>query len=228
MTKEALTLAACALACSCSAAVTPEKPVAPEQTATPERTPMTAAALPETRRQLEVELLYLDLTTCGRCVGTAQNLEAAIAEVSSLLGAAGVDVSLRKVHVTTADLARRHRFTSSPTIRVDGQDVALEQRESACRDCTELGGCGGGIDCRVWVWQGREHTEAPKGLIVDALLRAAYGPPRPASAPGPYELPENLRRFYEATAAKPAPQSEACCARTCCAPGAGESRGAGR
>ena len=53
-------------------------------------------------------------------------------------------------------------------------------------------------------------------MVVDALLRAAYTS-RPARAPAdPYELPENLRRFYEATARS---QGEACCAdpNTCCA-----------
>lgn len=203
-------LAACALACGCGST-----------TPTPERSTMTATApaaagLATTARKLEIDLLYLDLTTCGRCVGTNHNLEAAIADVSSLLGGAGVEVSLRKVHVDTAQLAREHRFVSSPTIRVNGQDVALELRESSCDDCAEIGGCGGGVDCRVWVWQGREHTVAPRAMVVDALLRAAYGPAQPASAPArPHELPENLARFYAATAAR---TPEPCCTdpASCC------------
>lgn len=174
---------------------------------------------PETRR-LDIELLFLDVTTCGRCKGTDANLAGALADVASLLREAGVEVSLRKHHVDTAALAVQHRFVSSPTIRINGQDVALELRESDCQDCGEIAGCGGGVDCRVWVWQGREHTEAPRGLIIDAVLRAAYGPERRAEQPAPYELPENLRRFYEATAtsssdaccAPPKPGADACCA----------------
>lgn len=174
------------------------------------------AASTSAPRKLDVDLLYLDLTTCGRCVGSGRNLEAAIADVSSLLGQAGVEVSLQKVHVSTAELARKHRLVSSPTIRVNGRDVALELRESSCEDCAEICGCGGGVDCRVWVWDGREHADAPKAMLVDALLRAVYAP-APLVQERTYELPENLRKFYEATAAS---QGEAaCCAdpSACCA-----------
>lgn len=160
-------------------------------------------------RRLDIELLYLDVTTCGRCTGTEANLERALRDVAGLLEETGIAVSLTKVHVDTAELAARHRFVSSPTIRINGRDVALELRESDCADCGEIAGCGGGVDCRVWVWQGQEHTEAPRGMIIDAVLREAYGPPRPAPAGRPgYVLPDNLRRFYEATAAS----SGACCA----------------
>lgn len=172
-------------------------------------------------RRLDIELLFLDVTTCGRCKGTDDNLAGALADVAALLEEAGVEVSLSKHHVDTAALAVQHRFVSSPTIRINGQDVALELRESDCQDCGEIAGCGGGVDCRVWVWQGREHTEAPRGLIIDAVLRAAYGPERGAEPPAAYELPENLRRFYEATATS---SGDACCATAkpaadaCCAP----------
>ncbi len=181
---------------------------------TPCESTTSAAAAP---RKLAIELLYLDVTTCGRCKGTEENLEAAIADAAGVLALAGVEVSLRKVHVDTAALARRHRFVSSPTIRVDGRDVAFDLRESACADCTRIAGSGGGVDCRVWVWQGEEHPAAPKPLIVDAILRAAYAPPTaPARSPEPYALPENLRRFYAATAPDP---GGTCCAdvSTCCA-----------
>lgn len=202
MTSRTLILAACgALLAGCAGE--PERP-----TMIAHRRPDPAAVEPAARR-LDVELLYLDVTTCGRCTGTEANLERALRDVTGLLEDAGVAVSLTKVHVDTAELAVRHRFVSSPTIRLNGRDVALELRESDCADCGEIAGCGGGVDCRVWVWQGREHTEAPTGLIIDAVLREAYGPPRPAPAEQPaYVLPDNLRRFYEATAAS----SGSCCA----------------
>jgi hypothetical protein len=40
------------------------------------------------------------------------------------------------------------------------------------RTCGEACGCDGAIDCRVWVWQGQEHTQAPAAMIVDAWLHA--------------------------------------------------------
>jgi hypothetical protein len=54
----------------------------------------------------------------------------------------------------------------------------------------------------VWVWQGREFTEAPKGLIVDAVLRAypSAFDQSPTPMNEPFELPDNLKRFFAARA----------------------------
>ena len=51
---------------------------------------------------------------------------------------------------------------------------ALELRESSCASCGEACGCEGGIDCRVWLHQGKEHTVAPVLMIMDAILAAVY------------------------------------------------------
>jgi hypothetical protein len=176
-------------------------------------------------RTIEIELLALDLESCGRCTGTDQNLEAAIQTVAAVFREAGAAVQVTRHVVTTAEEAQRLRFIASPTIRVDGRDIAFELRESNCGDCGDLCGCEGGVDCRVWVWQGQEHVEAPKALIVDALLRAyAAGPA--SGAAEPYVLPENLRTYFAGVAAKAAAaQGKAaaaeCCDRTaCCEPSA--------
>ena len=111
--------------------------------------------------------------------------------------------------IRTMEDAVAARFVSSPTIRVDGRDVALELRESACGDCGDL--CGEGVDCRVWVWRGRAYEEAPEAMIVEAIETAAS---RPAEAPTrertPYRLPGNLRRFFEARARAGARGSSCC------------------
>lgn len=179
-------------------------------------------------RTLTIELLALDLDTCGRCTGTSANLDAAIATVANVLREADVNVQVRKTIITTAPQAEQLRFESSPTIRINGRDIALELRESNCADCGDICGCtsgdsggggGGGVDCRVWVWQGREHTEAPKALIIDAILRAYYNAWEPAPAPdAPYRLPENLRKFFRAAPDAPSAASSAddCCDRTTC------------
>jgi hypothetical protein len=182
----------------------------------------TAAAQPTlSPRTLRIEFLFLDLTTCTRCRGADGSLDAALEVVEATLAAAGVEVEVDKVLVASAAQARALRFVSSPTIRVDGLDVALELRESSCGSeaCTD--GCGEQIACRVWVWRGEEYTEPPVAMIVDAVLRGAYGgaladTERPQSEA--YVLPENLARFF---AAKPAPAKTACCEpaeqETCCA-----------
>jgi len=70
-----------------------------------------------------IDFLYLDLSVCTRCQGTDQSLEDALAEVSGLLGAAGAEVIVNKINVTSEELAIQHRFVSSPTIRVNGRDI---------------------------------------------------------------------------------------------------------
>ena len=68
------------------------------------------------------------------------------------------------------------RFVSSPTIRINDVDIAFELRESSCGSEACVDGCGDHVDCRVWVFGGREYTEPPVELIVDAILRQSYVP----------------------------------------------------
>ena len=152
---------------------------------------------PGSTRELLIDFLYLDLETCTRCRGTDANLEVALANVGRVLDAAGVDVSVRKTLVASEEQARTLAFITSPTIRVNGQDIALELRESSCAECGEACGCDGTVDCRVWVWQGNEYTQAPPAMIVDAILREVYGGAQRAIAPpSDAAVPENLARFF--------------------------------
>jgi hypothetical protein len=166
-------------------------------------------------RPLLVELLALDLSTCGRCTRTDRNIESAVKELRPLLTEAGVDLQFRKTVVQSVDQATALRFRSSPTMRINGRDVPIEFRESRCGDCTSLAGGGScAVDCRVWVWQGREFTEAPTGLVVDAVLRAyplAFdAPPTPANEP--FELPDNLKRFFSSRGNDGNKATRPCCA----------------
>jgi hypothetical protein len=178
------------------------------------------------RKTVEIEFLFLDLETCQRCKDTDASLEAALNTVKSMLASAGVTVLMRKTLVDTEQRAVELGFVSSPTIRVNGKDIALELRESRCDTCADACGCDGEIDCRVWVWQGREYTEAPEPMIVDAILSAVYGgheqaASKPAAGGLGGTAPENLKRFYVSKAAKQTSAS-ACCApaeqEACCAP----------
>jgi hypothetical protein len=155
---------------------------------------------PGSRPRISIDFLYLDLKVCGRCKGTNANLDAAVSEVAEILKAADAHVSVTKTQVTSEEQARRLRFVSSPTIRVNGNDIALEFRESHCQSCASA--CNSPIDCRVWVFHGREYTEAPKAMIIDAILREVYaGQSKPASRPVRFEdVPENLKRFFAGTA----------------------------
>jgi len=189
-----------------------------------------ALTLPEATHEqageITIDFLFVDLTTCTRCVGTGQNLESALDIVRDVLDATGAAVEVRKTLVETADQARELRFVSSPTIRINGRDLAFELKESSCEceACTD--GSGDQIACRVWTYRGEEYTEAPVGLIVDAVLGELYGGGAgPASAPDDaYELPENLESFFAGKAHCGPAEQESCCGpaeqESCCAPSA--------
>ncbi|MGB9887352.1 MAG: DUF2703 domain-containing protein [Moorellales bacterium] len=161
-------------------------PTAAVEGATPEEEAAT--------RRLRVEFLYLDREQCSRCRETEEVLEEALDEVAPVLRTTGFEVDLQKIHVRTEEQARRLGLISSPTIRVNSRDLAAELRENRCDGCSDL--CGDEVDCRVWIYRGKEYEVPPKALLVEALLRAAYGGEPAGPPPAPGELPDNLRRFF--------------------------------
>jgi hypothetical protein len=178
-------------------------------------------AIEAQKRTVAIDFLYLDLEVCTRCRGTDANLEQALASARGVLEAAGAHVKVTKTLVDSEQKARALGFLSSPTIRVNGRDIALDFRESRCE--SEACACGPGgedaIDCRVWVHEGKEYTEAPVPMIVDAILAEVYGgrtiSPSP-SAQG--DVPSNLLRLFRSREQG----AESCCdARhqaSCCEP----------
>jgi Domain of unknown function (DUF2703) len=132
---------------------------------------------PEVDRIVAIDFLYGDVSSCRRCSGTDANLRAALAAVAGVLQATDARVQVRRIHVRSVEQARELQFVSSPTLRVNGRDIAPEGLESFCGG----DGCGCAPDarCRVWRYRGGDHTEAPVGLLVDAILSGLYG-----SAPG--------------------------------------------
>jgi len=176
-------------------------------------------------RTVEIDYLYLDLTTCSRCRASDASLDAAVGIARPVFDAVGADVKVCKTLVETEEQARGLGFVSSPTIRVNGRDIAGDLIESSCSECGELCGCDGGVDCRVWDYRGELHTEAPTGLIVEALLaevgqsggvRGEKTPEATRSA----DVPENLELFFAGTGAASAAVS--CCSTeeqaSCCDP----------
>jgi hypothetical protein len=164
---------------------------------------------PEVRRTVAIDFLFLDLSGCERCSGTDVNIDAALAALHGVLRATGGRAELRRIHVRSAEQARELRFVSSPTIRVNGRDIAPEPLESECG--ADSCGCGPGVSCRLWRHHGRDYTDAPVGLIVDAVLAELYaGAPGRESPAEPYELPEKLARVLAASDA--GTPSGGCCA----------------
>jgi hypothetical protein len=148
------------------------------------------------KKQIVIDFLYLDLSVCKRCQGTETKLYDAINEVSSVLSEAGFEIVVNKININSRDLAIKHHFLSSPTIRVNGRDIALEVKESSCKECGDL--CGDSVDCRVWVQDGIEYTEPPKSMIINAILKEVYGGHGPIPLSNEkYEIPQNLITFFD-------------------------------
>lgn len=171
------------------------------------------------KRCINIEFLYLDLSVCARCQGTDTSLDEALAEVSKVLEATGIEVLVNKINVNTEELAQKHRFVSSPTIRVNGRDIQMEVKESLCESCGDL--CGDEVDCRVWVYQDKEYTVPPKAMIIEAILKEIYGGDRGSNiVMQEYVMPENLRHFYDVMKGKKQNTVTSCCDATgpssCC------------
>ena len=149
------------------------------------------------KRRVTIDFLYLDLSVCTRCQGTDTRLEEALAVVAEVLEEGEAEVVLNKINVDTEELAQKYKFVSSPTIRVNGQDIQMEIKENLCESCCDL--CGDAVDCRVWTYQGKEYTVPPRGLIIEAVMKEVYGKPRDGGVVEPeYVMPENLKQFYAA------------------------------
>jgi len=147
------------------------------------------------KKQIVIDFLYLDLSVCTRCQGADTSLDQALEDVSKVLEVTGVEVIVNKINVLTEDLARQYEFVSSPTIRLNGHDIQMDVKESLCESCGDL--CGDQVECRVWLYEGKEYSEPPKAMIVEALLQEVYGNSKKQEEKL-YELPENLKSFYDA------------------------------
>lgn len=171
---------------------------------------------------LTIELLAIDLSTCSRCLGSFSNVEQAIATLQPVLASTGTVIQFHKTLVESAAQAKQLQLVSSPTIRVNGHDIILETTESRCGDCSAISGSTGGTACRTWSYQGETHTEAPVGMIVDAILRELYqhtAPPPPVSSA--VEVPQNLQQFFHAKAKQTTPCSAKSGAKSAVSSGCG-------
>ena len=159
------------------------------------------------KRKLRIEYLYLDLQCCDRCIGTDIVLEEVIEGLRPALELAGYAVEYRKIEMTTARLAEKYGFLSSPTILVNGVDIFGTIRESDCGCCGEIAGTE--VDCRVFEYEGRLYEVPTEEMLARAILKNLDA--RPSRCRGPYKLPENLRRFYEGKAKKAGKKSACGC-----------------
>lgn len=159
----------------------------------------------ETDKSVLIEYLYLDLHTCDRCIGTDAVLEKVVTAITPTLELAGYHVEYRKTEMKTADIAIKHRFLSSPTIRVNGKDICESVAESNCACCGEISGTA--VDCRVFEYEGQKYEVPPEEMLAKSILKEVFGDAGSCSC-GSYSLPENLKQFYSGKAVK---ASSCCC-----------------
>lgn len=67
---------------------------------------------------------------------------------------------VKRVKVSSEDEAKRLRFPSSPTARINGVDVDPMVKETT-----------GAIGCRVYMYHGKIYEFPPKELIAEAVER---------------------------------------------------------
>lgn len=163
------------------------------------------------KKEVKIEYLYLDLDTCDRCVGTDAVLEDVIVELTPALELTGYSVSYSKIKIDNEELAVQHRFVSSPTIRINGRDICDEVKESDCVCCGEISGTQ--VDCRVFEYEGNLYEVPPKAMLAEAILRNSFSDAESCNCGcGCYEVPDNLRNFFEGKAKK----ETCCCGSSCC------------
>jgi NAD-dependent dihydropyrimidine dehydrogenase PreA subunit len=145
-------------------------------------------------KTVAIDYLYLDLSSCDRCIGTDQALDEVVAAITPSLELAGYQVEYRKTGMTTAEIAKRYQFLSSPTIRVNGRDIAASVAENHCGCCSDISNSD--VDCRVFAYEGKNYEVPPKQMLAEGILRVVFGEAPAADAKKQYTLPDNLRVFY--------------------------------
>jgi glutaredoxin len=162
------------------------------------------------KNKIVVEYLYLDLNTCQRCIGTDDALDQVMMTLSPAFELAGFKVEYHKIKMETAQIAEQYMFLSSPTIRINGQDICQSVMENGCGCCSQISGHD--IDCRVFEYNGKKYEVPPKEMLAKALLQKAFEHTDARLPPEEYVLPANLRHFFERQHNKP----ECTCQDNCC------------
>src|SRR5687768_3152368 len=60
----------------------------------------------EPPREIEIEILYLDLSRCERCIGADAAMTQAIEDARGVLAGTGIEVSVRRTHVRSEEEAQ--------------------------------------------------------------------------------------------------------------------------
>jgi hypothetical protein len=137
-------------------------------------------------------------------------LEEVLLTISPALQMSSYSIELKKVEIATAQLAQEYKFVSSPTIRVNGHDICSTVAENACGCCSDISGTD--VDCRVFEYEGKTYEVPPHAMLAQSIMNAVFGVPSEEYLCEGYELPENLKSFFEGKSNK----SICSCGGNCC------------
>lgn len=150
----------------------------------------------ESYKKVLVEYLYLDLETCDRCIGTDSVLDGVMKILTPALELAGYKVEYNKLEMETSEMAKQYKFASSPTIRVNGNDICESVKENSCGCCSDISGTD--VDCRVFEYNGETYEVPPEEMIANEILCSVFRKSTEiCSCETKYELSDNLNSFYE-------------------------------
>lgn len=154
---------------------------------------------------LEVDMSSAGESGCGECDSTRQRLDAAIAVVKPLFRDLDIEIQVKRELVKTAQQAQALNFHASPTIRVEGYNLAPEHQDDGSR---------------IWTWRDERTTNPPKAMIIDALLRG-YVQSTPATqlARQATELHPYLQQFLNAACTESEHSSSPISGNGCGCPG---------
>jgi hypothetical protein len=148
----------------------------------------------KSERGVLIEYLYLDLNTCDRCIGTEQELDMVVSTLSPALNLAGYTVEYQKIEIISEEVAEKHKFLSSPTVRVNGEDVCQSIVENNCGCCGQISGTD--VDCRIFEYNGGTYEVAPKEMLAEAIFKGLFGMTEDNRVCSEYRLPGNLKTFF--------------------------------
>ena len=164
------------------------------------------------KKEVKIEYLYLDLDVCERCVGTDKVLDEVVFAITPVLEMAGYKINYEKIEMTTVKDAVKYKFLSSPTIRVNGQDICSIVKENDCSCCSDISGTS--VTCRIFTYEGIDYEVPPKKMLVNGILKILYAFEIENNQQEEYSLPKNLKDFYRGKMTK---NVQCCCSdNNCC------------
>lgn len=161
------------------------------------------------KNKVLVEYLYLDLQTCDRCIGTDNVLDEVMTAIAPALRLAGYEVEYNKIKIETEELAKKYKFLSSPTIRINGQDICVSVKENNCGCCSEISGTN--VACRIFEYNGNTYEVAPKEMLAKAIFKSVFEASEGYCSCSEYQLPTNLKKFFDGKKNKTCSCSGNCC-----------------